>query len=54
MTSKKKVKYYFAYNSPYAFLASTRIEKELDALRFFPSPSRLADSPRAQHLLTLS
>ena len=30
MTSKKKVKYYFAYNSPYAFLASTRIEKELE------------------------
>ncbi len=26
------VKFYFAYNSPYAFLANTRIEKELTSL----------------------
>jgi 2-hydroxychromene-2-carboxylate isomerase/cation transport regulator ChaC len=29
MAEKKKVRFYFAYNSPYAFLASQRLEKEL-------------------------
>jgi 2-hydroxychromene-2-carboxylate isomerase len=27
--AQKQVKYYFAYNSPYAFLANTRVEKEI-------------------------
>ena len=30
--SETLVKFYFAYNSPYAFLANTRIEKELEPL----------------------
>ena len=30
--SENHVKFYFAYNSPYAFLANTRIEKELEPL----------------------
>jgi 2-hydroxychromene-2-carboxylate isomerase len=32
MSEPKKVKFYFAYNSPYAFLANTRIEQELAPL----------------------
>jgi len=28
----KKVRFYFAYNSPYSFLANSRLEKELAAL----------------------
>ena len=30
--NENHVKFYFTYNSPYAFLANTRIEKELAAL----------------------
>jgi 2-hydroxychromene-2-carboxylate isomerase len=32
MSEQKKVKFYFAYNSPYAFLANTHIEQELAPL----------------------
>ena len=32
MSEQKKVKFYFAYNSPYAFLANTHIEQDLAPL----------------------
>lgn len=32
MSEPKKVTFYFAYNSPYAFLANTHIEQELAPL----------------------
>src|SRR5262249_56407838 len=32
MSEQKKVKFYFAYNSPYAFLANTHVEQDLAPL----------------------